>query len=75
MSSNHLTPLKAIKNKCLDCCSGQKKEVKLCNIVNCHLWQYRLGKRPKPTSKELTQKTAGFTEQKSEKMEIGRRDT
>ncbi len=40
-------PLKAIRDKCLDCCNGQKKEVKLCPIEDCPLWEYRTGHRPK----------------------------
>ena len=32
-----LTPLKAIRKKCLDCCAGQEKEVKLCPIEDCPL--------------------------------------
>ena len=41
-----MTPLKAIRVYCLDCCGGQSKEVKLCPCENCPLWQYRLGKNP-----------------------------
>lgn len=42
-----LTPLKAIRKKCLDCCYGQFKEVKLCTAINCPLYEYRLGHRPR----------------------------
>jgi hypothetical protein len=42
-----LTPVKAIRAKCLDCMGGSSKEVKLCNILECSLFPYRLGKRPK----------------------------
>jgi len=41
-----LTPIKAIRAKCLDCCCQQMKEVKECQIQTCHLWPYRMGKRP-----------------------------
>ena len=40
-------PLKAIRDKCLDCCCGQRNEVRLCPIVDCPLYEYRLGHRPK----------------------------
>jgi hypothetical protein len=40
------TPIKAIKAKCLDCCCGDRAEVKECQARNCPLWQYRLGKNP-----------------------------
>lgn len=37
---------KAIKEKCLDCCCGQREEVKLCPAKGCPLWDYRLGDDP-----------------------------
>ena len=42
-----LTPVKAIRAKCLDCCGLQWSEVKVCPIKSCPLYPYRLGKRPK----------------------------
>lgn len=42
-----LTPMKAIRKKCLDCCCGQIKEVRLCTVKNCPLYGYRNGHRPK----------------------------
>ena len=40
-------PLRAIREKCLDCCCGNRAEVKRCPAVNCTLHPYRIGKRPK----------------------------
>lgn len=40
-----MTPLKAIRAKCLDCC-GTASEVKACPCVGCTLYPYRFGKRP-----------------------------
>lgn len=45
--AKRLTPLKAIRAKCLDCCCGDKKEVKECTLEKCTLHPYRMGKRPK----------------------------
>lgn len=42
-----LTPVKAIRAKCLDCCCYQPKEVRLCTIPECPLYPYRMGHRPK----------------------------
>jgi len=42
----HLTPIKAIRQKCLDCCCDSAKEVKECNIPNCSLYKFRMGKNP-----------------------------
>jgi len=41
------TPLKAHRKRCLDCCCGSSKEVKLCQIVSCASWIYRFGTNPK----------------------------
>ena len=42
-----LTPIKAIRAKCLDCSCGQFKEVRECTVKNCPLYSYRNGHRPK----------------------------
>ena len=42
-----LTPVKAIRAKCLDCCCWQTVEVRLCSSETCSLHPYRTGKRPK----------------------------
>ena len=41
-----MTPLKAIRLKCLDCCCGSVYEVKLCPSEDCPLYPYRLGHNP-----------------------------
>jgi len=43
-----LTPLRAIRHKCIDCCAGQVYEVKLCTAESCPLYAYRMGKLPDP---------------------------
>jgi hypothetical protein len=45
--TKELTPMKAIRAKCLDCCCWNEAEVKRCEINDCALFQYRMGKRPK----------------------------
>lgn len=47
MIEKQLTPVKAIRKKCLDCSCGQPLEVRLCPIRSCTIWHYRMGKRPK----------------------------
>ena len=42
-----LTPLKAIRAKCLDCCCGNSAEVRRCTAEKCPLFPYRMGHRPK----------------------------
>lgn len=41
-----LTPMKAIRAKCLDCSCGSPNEVKLCPVTACPLFHYRFGKNP-----------------------------
>jgi len=43
----HLTPIKAIRAKCLDCSGNQVKEVRNCSVKDCSLHPYRMGRRPK----------------------------
>lgn len=42
-----LTPMKAIRAKCLECSGGQFKEARLCPVKNCPLYEYRNEHRPK----------------------------
>jgi hypothetical protein len=42
------TPIESIRQKCMDCCCHQAKEVRLCEAKACPLWPYRMGKRPSP---------------------------
>jgi hypothetical protein len=44
-----LTPIKAIRAKCLECCRGQRKEVRSCHITDCPIHPYRMGRRPART--------------------------
>lgn len=58
-----LTPMKAIRLKCLDCCCGQAAEVKLCPSTDCSLYPYRMGHRPQEipmydTGREVTEEQA-----------------
>ena len=41
-----LTPVKAIRAKCLDCMCGSAQEVRLCPVTDCSLYPYRLGHNP-----------------------------
>lgn len=46
MIMKSLTPIKAIRHYCLGCSCNSPKEVKLCVITDCELYEYRLGKNP-----------------------------
>lgn len=45
-SKSKKSPLKAIREKCLDCCGFKYSEVRKCRITDCPLWTYRMGKNP-----------------------------
>lgn len=38
--------MRAVREKCLDCCCGSAQEVKLCEIRDCALYPFRFGKDP-----------------------------
>lgn len=46
------TPIKSIRDKCLDCTNFQYSEIKFCPIINCPLYPYRMGKRPDKSTLE-----------------------
>lgn len=41
------TPIKAIRAKCLECSCGSSMEVRMCQVTECPLYEYRFGHRPK----------------------------
>lgn len=45
-SQTIISPLKAIRAKCLDCCCWQRSEVAMCTCTNCPLYNFRFGKNP-----------------------------
>lgn len=45
-----MTPMKAIRSKCLDCMCGNRAEVRRCPCENCPLFPYRMGHKPKQGS-------------------------
>lgn len=42
-----ITPLKAIRMKCVDCSNSQLKEIRLCTVETCPLFHFRMGSKPK----------------------------
>jgi hypothetical protein len=47
-------PVKAIREKCLDCCCGAHSEVDKCAITQCQLWPFRYGRNPYRAKRVLT---------------------
>lgn len=42
-----MTPMKAIRAKCLECSNESFNEVRFCPASDCPLYAYRFGHRPK----------------------------
>ena len=40
------TPVKAIREKCLDCSGGSAAEARKCVAFKCALWPFRMGRNP-----------------------------
>lgn len=57
--SKSTNPVKAIREKCLDCCCGSSYEVERCTAVNCPLHEWRFGKNPYRKPPTEAQKEAG----------------
>jgi hypothetical protein len=49
-------PLKAIREKCVDCSCGDTSEVRKCVAVDCALWPFRMRTNPFRKRRELSPK-------------------
>lgn len=47
------SPVKAIREFCLECCGGSSAEVKSCTATKCPLYAFRFGRNPY-VKRELT---------------------
>lgn len=41
-----MSPLKALRARCRDCCAGSAHEVRLCTSAACPSWLFRMGHNP-----------------------------
>jgi hypothetical protein len=46
LGHDRVSPLRALRLKCLDCCNDSVQEVRLCTAVACPSWPFRMGKNP-----------------------------
>lgn len=63
-----ISPLKAIRANCIECCGGSKNEVKLCTCTKCPLWAFRLGKSPYRKGRVLTDEQKQAASERFKKM-------
>ena len=48
------TPVQAIQKKCIDCSGGSLAEVRNCELTDCPLHIFRMGKNPNRRSRKKT---------------------
>lgn len=48
-------PVKAIREKCLDCCCGSIIEIKECTVETCPIHPFRMGKNPFRQKREMSE--------------------
>lgn len=54
MERSRTTAIKAIRQKCLDCSGESMAEVRMCDIENCPLHPFRMGKNPNIGRREMS---------------------
>lgn len=68
---NNISPLKAIRLKCLECSGGKAQEVKNCELSECPLFPYRFASNPYTLKKGNPQALAKWRSKKSASNTIG----
>lgn len=61
--TKNLTPLSAVRKKCLECSNFSSSEIKECPITDCALYPFRFGKNPGRQKRVLS-------EEQKEKLRI-----
>ncbi len=54
LGHKRMSPLKALRARCIDCCAGSRHEVLLCTAVTCPAWPFRMGANPFRTKRVLS---------------------
>jgi len=50
-----MSPIRALRLRCLDCCGGSAKEVRWCVAADCPAWPFRMGVSPYRAKRTLTE--------------------
>lgn len=69
-----LTPQRAIKAKCLECSCGSRREVELCPIKDCALYEWRTGHSSEVSRRRKAKRHEENAEISSLSAEDGRND-
>ena len=46
LGQQSMSPMKALRLRCLDCCAGSTARVRLCVSATCPSWPFRMGRSP-----------------------------
>jgi hypothetical protein len=46
MGFERMSPMQALRDRCIDCCAGSQAEVRTCVSLNCPAWPFRMGTNP-----------------------------
>ena len=46
LGHQRMSPLKALRLRCVDCSAGSDAEVRRCTFVHCPAWPFRMGTNP-----------------------------
>lgn len=63
-----MTPMQAIRAKCLDCTCNQRQEVTACPMTDCPLYEFRLGKNPNYKPREYTEEQLKALKERGRKL-------
>lgn len=66
-------PVKAIREKCIDCCCGNTTEVKECPATDCPIHAFRFGKNPYRTKRELSEEQKQAMAERLKKARIAKK--
>ena len=55
LGHKRMSPLAALRARCVDCCVGSVSKVRKCVAVNCPAWPFRIGKNPWLEKRVLTE--------------------
>jgi hypothetical protein len=54
-----MSPLAALRARCVDCCNNSASEVRLCTATKCPSWPFRMGSSPYRAPASEAQREAG----------------
>jgi hypothetical protein len=54
LGHEHMSPVAALRKRCIDCCAGTPHEVRLCASVDCASWPFRMGVNPWREKRKLS---------------------